>query len=338
MTDPIHRKLEDLLKQFDLYYDRRRGYYRDQRKPIRKILGVTALAQALISVLLQRPDDARARPGDYFKDDDAYNFIFGEDVYPLPVHVGCVRLLRVVEAFIDNEDIDRGDAKNIKFYVLWLLSVMLAQDIAPTTTLHLLRDPETIDPQMIKACFKLAVKRYEQLAVHSDRDIVAKGPELLKALRTDIKRRLPKKKAKKGRPEKIIPEATLMSSLATMRLMSPQMTRHAVDEATGLQPLRRPSPPSPMCQRICFFASSISHKWKSPPLNKTNPVNTMEKSALPSPFTSPEMMVLPLLNDSLSSPRAPLKGFKPMKLKSGSPAALPLASIAERSMMSPVLQ
>jgi hypothetical protein len=202
MTDPIHRKLEDLLKQFDLYYDRRRGYYRDQRKPIRKILGVTALAQALISVLLQRPDDARARPGDYFKDDDAYNSIFGEDVYPLPVHVGCVRLLRVVEAFIDNEDIDRGDAKNIKFYVLWLLSVMLAQDIAPTTTLHLLRDPETIDPQMIKACFKLAVKRYEQLAVHSDRDIVAKGPELLKALRTDIKRRLPKKKQKKGAPKK----------------------------------------------------------------------------------------------------------------------------------------
>lgn len=101
--------------------------------------------------------------------------------------------MRRVEAFIDDQAIDRGDAKNIKFYVLWLVSVMLAREMAPKTTAHLVRDPDTVDDELIRGCFKLAVKRYEQLAEDSDRDIVAKGPELLKVLRTDIKRRLPKK-------------------------------------------------------------------------------------------------------------------------------------------------
>lgn len=32
-TDPIHHKIEDLLKQYDLYYDRRKGFYKDKGKP-----------------------------------------------------------------------------------------------------------------------------------------------------------------------------------------------------------------------------------------------------------------------------------------------------------------
>lgn len=66
MTDPIHRQIEDLFEQYDLHYDRRKGFYKDQGEPINKIVSATALAQAVVSVLLLRPDDARARPGDYF--------------------------------------------------------------------------------------------------------------------------------------------------------------------------------------------------------------------------------------------------------------------------------
>ena len=69
MTDQIHRDIEELFKKYDLFYDRRKGFYRDQGKAVRKIISANSVAQAVISILLQRPDDARARPGDYFKED-----------------------------------------------------------------------------------------------------------------------------------------------------------------------------------------------------------------------------------------------------------------------------
>jgi hypothetical protein len=39
-TDPIHHRIEDLFKQADLYYDRRKGVYKDRGKPISKIVSV----------------------------------------------------------------------------------------------------------------------------------------------------------------------------------------------------------------------------------------------------------------------------------------------------------
>src|SRR5262245_17804640 len=76
MTDQIHRDIEEIFKAADLYYDRRKGFYKDQGRPIKKIVSVNAVAQAVISIMLQRPDDARARPGDYFKDENRYRSIF----------------------------------------------------------------------------------------------------------------------------------------------------------------------------------------------------------------------------------------------------------------------
>jgi len=57
-TDQIHFDIEEILKLHDLYYDRRKGQYRNQRKPISKIVTIKALAQAVMAALLQRPNDA----------------------------------------------------------------------------------------------------------------------------------------------------------------------------------------------------------------------------------------------------------------------------------------
>src|SRR5690606_5720023 len=77
MTDQIHRDIEQIFHSDGLFYDRRKGFYKDQGKPIKKIISANAVAQAVISIILQRPDDARARPGDYFKDEAKYQSIFG---------------------------------------------------------------------------------------------------------------------------------------------------------------------------------------------------------------------------------------------------------------------
>ena len=63
-TDRIHGQIEALFRQYDLYYDRRKGYYKDEGKPIAKIVSVMELLQAMLAIALRRPDDARARPRD----------------------------------------------------------------------------------------------------------------------------------------------------------------------------------------------------------------------------------------------------------------------------------
>lgn len=65
-TDPIHRQIELYLKTKGLYYDRRKNYYKNQGKKSNDIVSVPFLAQCLMSILLQKPDHARARPSTYY--------------------------------------------------------------------------------------------------------------------------------------------------------------------------------------------------------------------------------------------------------------------------------
>ena len=49
-TDPIHKKIESHLKKYDLFYDRRKSYYRNADKPRNKIVQISQLAQAVMTI------------------------------------------------------------------------------------------------------------------------------------------------------------------------------------------------------------------------------------------------------------------------------------------------
>lgn len=185
-TDPIHHQIEDLFKQYDLYYDRRKGFYKDQGKAIDKIVSVTALVQAVVSIVQQRPDDGRARPSDYIKDDQRFESIFREDKLPLGVYLTCVSLMRRVDAFPDVVSLERGEARNVKFYVAAYLTCALTKQLDPTPEQVLNIDVRSIDDAVIRDCYVRVWKKYEELGKS---DTVARGPDLLKHLRTEIRRR-----------------------------------------------------------------------------------------------------------------------------------------------------
>jgi hypothetical protein len=190
MTDQIHRDIEELFKKFDLYYDRRKGYYRDQAKPIRKIVSVNDVVQAVVSVLLQRPDDARARPGDYFKDDDRYKSVFDDHRISLEAYLVCAQLIRRIEKFGDTNNIENLDQRNLKFYV----AAFLAREITGLTKPVAAKLPSfdeiaKIDEKEISACYARTRKVFDFLTKKSDKDTVARGPELLKRLNVQFRRR-----------------------------------------------------------------------------------------------------------------------------------------------------
>jgi hypothetical protein len=76
---PIHHRIEAYFKANDLFYERRKKFYKDKRVPIAQTVSRTELTQAMVSVLLQRPDEARRRPSDYLTVPEKYDAVYGQD-------------------------------------------------------------------------------------------------------------------------------------------------------------------------------------------------------------------------------------------------------------------
>ena len=194
-TDPIHHQIEDLFRTYSLFYDRRKGFYKDQGKPIKKILSVTELVQAIVSVLLQRPDDARARPSNYIKDDEKYESIFGTGRVQLATYWSCISMVRHVDDFLSTLDLERGEKRNIKFYLAAYLACYLTEQVEITQEKLLEIDTAAINNDMTKKGFDKVWKKYDKLG---GTDTVARGPDLIKQLKADLRRQHTRKRRRAG--------------------------------------------------------------------------------------------------------------------------------------------
>ena len=194
MTDQIHRDIEEVFKKSGFYYDRRKGFYKDQGKPAAKIISVNEAVQAVIAVLLAKPNDARARPGDYFKSDERYEMVFGSGTYPLPAYLNCVLMVRQVERNLRARGIARGDVNNLKYYVASAAAREMTGVLTPPASL--LQNFKGSPEPAINWAFTLCNRIYSGLAAKSDRDTVARGTLLAKRIAEACMRRL-KSKAKK---------------------------------------------------------------------------------------------------------------------------------------------
>ena len=81
-TDRIHRDIEGYLRPRGWYYERRKNQYKNEGRPMQQIVTIPHLAQAIMAILLGRPNDARARPSTLLKRDEDYERVFSSS-YPL---------------------------------------------------------------------------------------------------------------------------------------------------------------------------------------------------------------------------------------------------------------
>ena len=80
VSDPIHWQIEMYFKSKGLYYDRRKNHYKNLGKKSTEIISVSYLAQALIAVLLQKPNYSRARPSSLLTNDEYYNDLYKREI------------------------------------------------------------------------------------------------------------------------------------------------------------------------------------------------------------------------------------------------------------------
>jgi len=195
-TDAIHRQIETLFHRYNLFYDRRKGHYRDQGKPVEQIVSVVDVLQAMLAVVLRRPDDARARPRNYFKSNELYTSVFGKDKYDLNLYLKSIDILRRVAAFLDGKNLELIHRRNLNFYLCMYATCAKVGSIHAPPGEILKLDSSTLSPEFLADCYDRISKQYEKLAGkflvggERDYDSLAKGPQLLKAVNTELKRRL----------------------------------------------------------------------------------------------------------------------------------------------------
>ena len=178
MTEPIHRNIETLLRNHNLFYDRRKNFYKNEGMPIARIVQPLNLAQTIMSIVLQRPNDARGRPNSVL--DKSYGEIFSTK-YSLNLFAVSALFMRKVNAFLLSPElgITRTDRTNLRWYLAMQYSRRLtAKDIPSHNELTNMKIPN--DNKLLQASYDEINKPYRTLG---GTDLVAKGPELLKEVK-----------------------------------------------------------------------------------------------------------------------------------------------------------
>ena len=119
-NDPIHWQIELYLKGRGLFYDRRKNYYKNQGRKSTEIVSVSFLAQCMISLFLQKPNYARARPSTLLIKDETYDELYIKN-QDLDVFYNSAKLGKMVEVCLKKSNVYTPAQKNdILFYVLYL--------------------------------------------------------------------------------------------------------------------------------------------------------------------------------------------------------------------------
>ena len=175
-TEKIQRDIEEYLRPFGLFYDRRKNYYKNEGKPIEKIISISQMAQAVMALALQRPDSARARPSSLLKRDDDYSTVFSPQ-YPIGLYLLCPQVMRRVDAILRSApDLDQKDRNNIRFHVGMVATALAAGSEAPKPQAIADLQVELFSDAILADALAMVARRYKELGAT---DQVAKGPEVV---------------------------------------------------------------------------------------------------------------------------------------------------------------
>jgi hypothetical protein len=158
------------------------------------IITIPYLSQALATIVLQKPDDARARPSTVVE--AHYKSLFPSspimDLYPT-----CAKILRRVDEYLEGTQYDRGERLNLSFYLAMYATCTALKSAKPQRKRIASLDLKLLDDTFLKNCTDQILKTYPDL--ESD-DRKAKGGEVASKMRAELASRFSAAaKAKEGK-------------------------------------------------------------------------------------------------------------------------------------------
>lgn len=125
VTDTIHLQIEMYFKSRGLYYDRRKNYYKNQKKKASDIVGVSFLAQCLISIFLRKPDFARARPSTLLTDDETYKKLY-ESGTELEIYYKTAVLGKRIQSNLKRTpEMTSAERNDVLYYLMYAVSAKI---------------------------------------------------------------------------------------------------------------------------------------------------------------------------------------------------------------------
>ena len=176
VTDPIHLQIEMYFKSRGLFYDRRKNYYKNQGRKPAEIVGVSFLAQCLITIFLKKPDYARARPSTLLNDEKTYNELY-EKNNDLEVFYRVALLGKKIQRNVrSGSDYSSAEKSDILYYVLYavIADVLGKKNITPADIKNL--DIDSITDTLIE---DIRNRVYEIYKHHGGNGRVAKSAEFI---------------------------------------------------------------------------------------------------------------------------------------------------------------
>ena len=188
-TDKVQRDIEEALKANGFFYDRRKNFYKNEGRPADRIISIPLMAQTVMSMVLQRPDTARARPSSLIKKDSVYAQVFSEGI-PLGLYTSAAALVRRVDSVLRSRpELKARDRTNLRFYVLFWLAAWCTGTPQPKAGHIAGLDVDQIEDQDFEEAVTAIWDLYKR---RGKTDQVAKGPELRKAAIRGVSARLRK--------------------------------------------------------------------------------------------------------------------------------------------------
>ncbi len=176
VTDPIHLQIEMYFKSRGLFYDRRKNYYKNQGHKPAEIVGVSFLAQCLITIFLKKPDYARARPSTLLNDEKTYNELY-EKNNDLEVFYREALLGKKIQKNVrSGSDYSSAEKSDILYYVLYavIADVLGKKNITPADIKNL--DMDSVTDTLIEDIRNRVYEIYKQ---HGGNGRVAKSAEFI---------------------------------------------------------------------------------------------------------------------------------------------------------------
>lgn len=172
-TDSVQRDIEDYCLTQGYFYDRRKGYYRNQGKPPNKIFTIQDMAQAIRSILYFDPATARRNPTTIIKSDASYNAIF-DSKKPFGSYLKAVLIVQKVRAFVStNVNIEeRGLVRNLSFHMARIAAhqIIGKKDYAHADIESV--DVEKVSPQQLQITFTTAQYILNKYASETGENII----------------------------------------------------------------------------------------------------------------------------------------------------------------------
>lgn len=175
VTDPIHLQIEMYFKSRGLFYDRRKNYYKNQGHKPAEIVGVSFLAQCLITIFLKKPDYARARPSTLLNDEKTYNELY-EKNNDLEVFYRVALLGKKIQKNVrSGSDYSSAEKSDILYYVLYavIADVLGKRNITPADIKNL--DMDSVTDTLIEDIRNRVYEIYKQ---HGGNGRVAKSAKI----------------------------------------------------------------------------------------------------------------------------------------------------------------